>query len=261
MKKDTIQSAQSAFAITFTSANSNEYPVIYAEDQWHTANKNDEICTLYDKTHVGNTTSATGAQFTQREVNETLAKAMKDNQSSVSNINREIESIKTKIDNINTGIVNVYRYKGSVNYVSDLDKLVETSKNGDVYNVRETGMNYAFVGKQTLYLEYRVLSGERLHAYAETCYTGLQTENMHVLNMLCGCNIGVTLGDDGNKKMYAIITSPESHANEYVDLDSYDESLGYYKATSDEPVYYTVTNSNGIWDALGASQGITLWEE
>lgn len=261
MKKDTIQSAQSAFAITFTSANPNEYPVIYAEDQWHTANKNDEICTLYDKTHAGNTTSATGAQFTQREVNETLAKAMKNNQNSVSNINTKIDEMKEQINNISAGVVNVYRYKGSVSSLTDLSGVAETSKNGDVYNVRDTGMNYAFIGDQTLHLRDITLRGNELREYADAIYNKEEPKEIKVQDAVCGCTIGATLDNDGNKKIYAIIDTPEQLKRKYVDLNSYDEHLGFYTEVSDNDLYYTVVSSSNMWDALGASKGITLWEE
>jgi hypothetical protein len=120
MKNNTTQSAASAFAITFTSANSNEYPVIYAEDQWHTAAKNDKICQLYDNTHSGSNTSATGAQFTQREINETLASTIGTSNSNITKLNQTVNNLNSKVSKLESGTVNVYRYKGSVNTENDL---------------------------------------------------------------------------------------------------------------------------------------------
>lgn len=270
MKNDIVQSAQSAFAITFTSANPNEYPVIYAEDQWHTANKSDKICTLYDKLHTGSNTSATGAQFTQREINETLANTVQASQSSVSSIKSDVATLRKEINNINTGIVNVYRFKGSVDTFSDLYEHQDTAKVGDVYNVKDTGMNYAFIGGQTLYIGHdtttggasSTMKGTALRSYAETCYNSPQPEDLYVQDRSCNCTLNATKDDSGHYKLYAVIGTPTEFKDKYVNLESYDEKLGYYKVVSDTVVYYTISKSDSeTWDALGESQSLTLWEE
>ena len=171
MKNNTTQSAASAFAITFTSANSNEYPVIYAEDQWHTAAKNDKICQLYDNTHSGSNTSATGAQFTQREINETLASTIGTSNSNITKLNQTVNTLNSKVSKLESGIVNVYRYKGSVNSLTELSGKSKGSRVGDVYNLKTTGMNYAFVGPAQYIIDSgrNRTDGYNIFEFAKTC--------------------------------------------------------------------------------------------
>lgn len=46
-------------------------------------------------------------------------------------------------------LTNVYTYKGSVNTYEDLKEKEADSEPGDVYNVKDTGMNYAYLGDNT----------------------------------------------------------------------------------------------------------------
>ena len=259
MKNNTTQSSQSAFAITFTSANPNEYPVIYAEDQWHTAAKNDKICKLYDDTHSGNNTSATGAQFTQREINETLASTIDASNSNITELNQTVNNLNSKVSNLESGIVNVYRYKGSVNTENDLQAHNETSTPGDVYNVFSTGMNYAFVGiSERLVFVNTVYTGIRLLKYAKELKIETKTERLLVNGHETSCTVGVTMDEDGNYLIYAFVGGP-STANQYIDFSGYDTENGYQ--IHQDVQFLFVPSEKEIWDALGESQSLTLWEE
>lgn len=262
MKKDTNQSAQSAFAITFTSANPNEYPVIYAEDQWHTAAKNDKICQLYDNAHSGSNTTATGAQFTQREINETLASTIGASNasinSSISELNKTVNTLNSKVSNLESGIVNVYRYKGSVNTVNDLQALNNTSKAGDIYNVLSTGMNYAFVGiSECLYCVDTLYTGIKLLEYAKARRIETKTEQLLVNGHATSCTVAATQDEDGNYLIYAYVGNSAA-AGQYLDLSTYDTKNGYQ--TSQSEGYLLVPSEKDMWDALGESQSLILWE-
>lgn len=258
MKNNTTQSAQSAFAITFTSANHNEYPVIYAEDQWHTAAKNDKICKLYDDIRETNT-SATGAQFTQREINETLASTIDASNSNITKLNQTVNNLNSKVSNLESGIVNVYRYKGSVNTENDLQAHNETSTPGDVYNVLSTGMNYAFVGiSERLYFVNTVYTGIRLLKYAKERKIETKTEQLLVNGHETSCTVAATMDEDDNYLIYAFVGGPSS-ANQYIDFSAYDTKNGYQ--TNQDVQYLFVPSEKDIWDALGESQRLTLWEE
>ena len=64
MKQDTTQVKQTAMVMTFTSANSSEYPTIYAKDEWQIALADSKIAKLFgDK----------AGQYTQEEINNKLA--------------------------------------------------------------------------------------------------------------------------------------------------------------------------------------------
>lgn len=259
MKNNTTQSAASAFAITFTSANSNEYPVIYAEDQWHTAAKNDKICQLYDNTHSGSNTSATGAQFTQREINETLASTIGTSNSNITKLNQTVSNLNSKVSKLESGIVNVYRYKGSVNTESDLQAHNETSTPGDVYNVLSTGMNYAFVGiSERLNFVNTTYTGIRLLNYAKERKIETKTEQLLVHGQAMSCTVAATMDEDGNYLIYAFV-GDSSAANQYIDFSAYDTENGYQ--INQDVQYLFVPSEKNIWDALGESQRLTLWEE
>lgn len=259
MKNNTTQSAASAFAITFTSANPNEYPVIYAEDQWHTAAKNDKICQLYDNTHSGSNTSATGAQFTQREINETLASTIDASNSNITKLNQTVSNLNSKVSNLESGIVNVYRYKGSVNTENDLQAHNETSTPGDVYNVLSTGMNYAFVGiSERLNFVNTTYSGIRLLKYAKERKIETKTEQILVHGQAMSCTVAATIDEDGNYLIYAFV-GDSSAANQYIDFSAYDTENGYQ--INRDVQYLFVPSEKEIWDALGESQKLTLWEE
>ena len=258
MKNNTTQSAQSAFAITFTSANPNEYPVIYAEDQWHTAAKNDKICKLYDDIRETNT-SATGAQFTQREINETLASTIDASNSNITKLNQTVNNLNSKVSNLESGIVNVYRYKGSVNTENDLQAHNETSTPGDVYNVLSTGMNYAFVGiSERLVFVNTVYTGIRLLKYAKERKIETKTEQLLVNGHETSCTVAATMDEDGNYLIYAFVGG-SSTANQYIDFSGYDTENGYQ--IHQDVQYLFVPSEKDIWDALGESQSLTLWEE
>lgn len=259
MKNNTTQSAASSFAITFTSANPNEYPVIYAEDQWHTANKSDKICKLYDTAHSGSNTSATGAQFTQREINETLANTVDASNASIITLNETVSTLSSKVSSLESGIVNVYRFKGSVNTENDLQARNETSTPGDVYNVLSTGMNYAFVGiSERLCFVNTVYTGIRLLKYAKERKIETKTEQLLVNGHATSCTVAATTDEDGNYLIYAFVGSP-SAANQYIDFSAYDTENGYQ--TNQDVQYLFVPSEKDIWDALGESQRLTLWED
>lgn len=259
MKNNTTQSAASSFAITFTSANPNEYPVIYAEDQWHTAAKNDKICKLYDDTHSGSNTSATGAQFTQREINETLASTIGTSNSNITKLNQTVSNLNSKVSKLESGIVNVYRYKGSVNTENDLQAHNETSTPGDVYNVLSTGMNYAFVGiSQRLNFVNTTYTGIRLLNYAKERKIETKTEQLLVHRQATSCTVAATMDEDGNYLIYAFV-GDSSAANQYIDFSAYDTENGYQ--INQNVQYLLVPSEKDIWDALGESQSLTLWEE
>lgn len=259
MKNDIVQSAQSAFAITFTSANPNEYPVIYAEDQWHTANKSDKICTLYDKLHTGSTTSATGAQFTQREINETLANTVDASNTSITKLNQTVSTLNSKISSLESGIVNVYRYKGSVNSLTELTGKNEESRVGDVYNLKTTGMNYAFIGiTEYVHCDGKEYTGMKLLNYAKKCLAETVTEQIPIEGVPTQCTVGATQDSSGNYLLYAFIGGSAS-GSQYVNWPSYNEETGYQ--VSNTEVFLTVLSETNMWDALGESQSLTLWEE
>ena len=50
---------------------------------------------------------------------------------------------KTELEEVKTAVSKVYKYKGKVATVADLDN-IENPKNGDVYDVEEDGTNYAW---------------------------------------------------------------------------------------------------------------------
>lgn len=263
MKNDIVQSAQSAFAITFTSANPNEYPVIYAEDQWHTANKSDKICTLYDKLHTGSNTSATGAQFTQREINETLANTVDASNSSITKLNSTVNTLNSKVSSLESGIVNVYRFKGSANSLTELYGKSSTSRSGDVYNLKTTGMNYAFVGPAQFLIDYQgtKVEGYDIFKFAKTCSETPQTKML-----LVGigktpqqCTIAATTDSTGHYLLYAYLNS-SSDPKTYVVLDRILDGNNYVETTSNVR-YYKIDSESEMWDALGESQSLTLWEE
>lgn len=260
MKNNTTQSAASSFAITFTSANPNEYPVIYAEDQWHTAAKNDKICKLYDEIRKTNT-SATGAQFTQREINETLANTVEASNSSITKLNSTINTLNSKVSSLESGIVNVYRYKGSVNTENDLQARNETSTPGDVYNVISTGMNYAFVGiSERLCFINTVYTGIRLLKYAKERKIETKTEQLLVNGHATSCTVAATTDEDGNYLIYAFVgSSSTSNQYQYIDFSAYDTKNGYQ--TNQDIQYMFVPSEKDIWDALGESQRLALWED
>lgn len=259
MKNDIVQSAQSAFAITFTSANPNEYPVIYAEDQWHTANKSDKICQLYDKLHTGSNTTATGAQFTQREINETLTNTVDASNSSITKLNQTVNTLNSKVSSLESGIVNVYRFKGSVDSLAELIAKNEESQPGDVYNLKTTGMNYAFVGiTEYVHCDGKEYTGMKLLNYAKRCLTETVTEQIHIEGVSTQCTVGATQDSSGNYLLYAFIGESPS-GSQYVNWPSYNEEGGYQ--VSNTEVFLTVLSETNMWDALGESQSLTLWEE
>lgn len=262
MKNNTTQSAQSAFAITFTSANPNEYPVIYAEDQWHTAAKNDKICKLYDEIRKTNT-SATGAQFTQREINETLANTVEASNSSITKLNSTIKTLNSKVSSLESGIVNVYRYKGSVNSLTELSGKSKGARVGDVYNLKTTGMNYAFVGPA----QYIIDSGRNrtdgydIFEFAKTCnetpqqkilYVGLTPANEQ-------CTFAATTDSTGHYLLYAYFEDI-SGKRTYVALEHILNGNNYVE-TTETVRYYKIDSESEMWDALGESQSLTLWED
>lgn len=267
MKNDIVQSAQSAFAITFTSANPNEYPVIYAEDQWHTANKSDKICTLYDKLHTGSNTSATGAQFTQREINETLANTVEASNSSINTsitkLNSTINTLNSKVSSLESGIVNVYRFKGSVDSLTELTGKSKTSQVGDVYNLKTTGMNYAFVGPAQYIIDSgrNRTDGYAIFEFAKACnetpqqkmlYVGLTPSNQQ-------CTFAATIDSTGHYLLYAYM-SDQSGKKTYIALEHVLNGNNYVE-TTETVRYYKIDSESEMWDALGESQSLTLWEE
>lgn len=259
MKKDTNQSAQSAFAITFTSANPNEYPVIYAEDQWHTAAKNDKICQLYDNTHSGSNTTATGAQFTQREINETLASTIGASNASITTLDKTVNTLSGKVSSLESGIVNVYRFKGSVNSLTELTAKNEESRVGDVYNLKTTGMNYAFIGNtEYVHCDGKEYTEMKLLDYAKKCLTQTVTEQIPIEGVPTKCTVGATQDSNGNYLLYAFV-GEGSPTNRYVNWPSYNKENGYQ--VSNTEVFLTVLSEQNMWDALGESQSLTLWEE
>lgn len=259
MKNNTTQSAASSFAITFTSANPNEYPVIYAEDQWHTAAKSDKICQLYDKAHSGSNTSATGAQFTQREINETLANTVDASNASITTLNKTVNTLSSKVSSLESGIVNVYRYKGSVNSLTELTNKNEESSVGDVYNLKTTGMNYAFIGNtEYVYCDGKEYTGMKLLNYAKKCLTETVIEQMPIEGVRTQCTVGATQDSNGNYLLYAFVGEASS-TNRYVNWPSYNKENGYQ--VSNTEVFLTVLSEENMWDALGESQSLTLWED
>lgn len=263
MKNDIVQSAQSAFAITFTSANPNEYPVIYAEDQWHTANKSDKICQLYDKTHIGSNTSATGAQFTQREINDSLANMALTGANNIVGLNTTVNQLKTTISKLGSEVVNVYRFKGSVNSLTELSGKSKTSRVGDVYNFKTTGMNYAFVGPAQFLIDYQnsKTEGYSIFEFAKTCNETPQTKILLVGTDKTPqqCTIAATTDSTGHYLLYAYLNS-SSDPKTYVVLDHILDGNNYVETTSNVR-YYKIDSESEMWDALGESQSLTLWEE
>lgn len=264
MKNNTTQSSQSAFAITFTSANPNEYPVIYSEDQWHTAAQNDKICQLYDNTHSGSNTSATGAQFTQREINETLASTIGTSNSNITKLNQTVNNLNSKVSNLESGTVNVYRYKGSVNSLTELSGKSKGSRVGDVYNLKTTGMNYAFVGPAQYIIDagHNRTEGYDIFEFAKTCNETPQKKILFVgltspINRQC--TFAATTDSTGHYLLYAYFID-ESDKKTYVVLD---HILNYnnYVETTETVRYYKIDSEDEMWDALGGSQMLTLWEE
>lgn len=263
MKNDIVQSAQSAFAITFTSANPNEYPVIYAEDQWHTANKSDKICQLYDKTHSGSNTSATGAQFTQREINETLANTVDASNSSITKLNQTVNTLNSKVSSLESGIVNVYRFKGSVNSLTELYGKSKGSRVGDVYNLKTTGMNYAFVGPAQYIIDAgrNRTDGYAIFEFAKLCN---ETPQQKMLNVGLTpsnqqCTFAATTDSTGHYLLYAYM-SDQSGKKTYIVLDHILNTNNYVE-TTESVRYYKIDSESEMWDALGESQSLTLWEE
>lgn len=262
MKNNTTQSAQSAFAITFTSANPNEYPVIYAEDQWHTAAKNDKICQLYDNTHSGSNTSATGAQFTQREINEILASTIGASNSNIIKLNQTVNNLNSKVSNLESGIVNVYRYNGSVNSLTELAGKSKGSRVGDVYNLKTTGMNYAFVGPAQYIVDsgHTRTDGYNIFEFAKTCnetpqqkmlYVGITPSNFQ-------CTFAAITDSTGHYLLYAYFNDL-SGKKTYVVLDHILNDNNYVE-TTETVRYYKIDSEDEMWDALGGSQSLTLWE-
>lgn len=266
MKNNTTQSSQSAFAITFTSANPNEYPVIYAEDQWHTAAQNDKICQLYDNTHSGSNTSATGAQFTQREINETLASTIGASNSNITKLNQTVNTLSGKISSLESGIVNVYRYKGLVNSLTELSGKSLGSRVGDVYNLKTTGMNYAFVGPAQYVIDS---SGSRTDGYAIFEFAKLcsQTPQQKTLSVgrresprSVSCTFAATTDSTGHYLLYAYLSSSSEEGRTFIVLDNIINN-NLYTETSKTVKYYKIDSEAEMWDALGESLSLTLWEE
>lgn len=263
MKNNTTQSAQSAFAITFTSANPNEYPVIYAEDQWQTAAKNDKICKLYDDIRETNT-SATGAQFTQREINDTLASTIDASNSNITKLNQTVNNLNSKVSNLESGIVNVYRYKGSVNSLTELSGKSKGSRVGDVYNLKTTGMNYAFVGPAQYIIDSRRnrTDGYNIFEFAKTCNETPQQKMLYVgLSRPSNnqCTFAATTDSTGHYLLYAYFEDAGGKKT-YVVLDHILNDNNYVE-TTETVRYYKIDSEDEMWDALGESQSLTLWEE
>lgn len=54
-----------------------------------------------------------------------------------------------KVSEIENRVTSIYRWKGTVDTLQDLKALPEESLEiGDVYNVKETGMNYGWTGQK-----------------------------------------------------------------------------------------------------------------
>lgn len=266
MKNNTTQSAASSFAITFTSANPNEYPVIYAEDQWHTAAKSDKICQLYDKAHSGSNTSATGAQFTQREINETLANTVDASNTSITTLNKTVNTLNSKVSNLESGIVNVYRYKGSVNSLTELSGRSLGSRVGDVYNLKTTGMNYAFVGPAQYVIDSlgSRTDGYAIFEFAKLCSQTPQQKTLSVGRResprSVSCTFAATTDSTGHYLLYAYLTSSSEEDRTFIVLDNIINN-NLYTETSKTVKYYKIDSESEMWDALGESQSITLWED
>lgn len=263
MKTDITKVSSSAFAMTFTSANKDDYPVLYSEDQWHLAKKGDDVCGMYDKVN-GTSTSASGAQFTQDEINRALSKAIVNNTAA----GAAIADINQKIAQIKASVVNVYHYCGSVATKEGLPSSgVET---GDVYNVESDGMNYAFIlVPEKLYSLGGTYTGKTLYDIWDNAFN--KGQNTKVDLMVNDNRDQYMIGGTSGMKIYAFKATGAGSGSgggsgagddDFVDLSSYDPDKQCYTKTGSKAILYQLTSQ---WDSLGGTgtggQVGFMWED
>lgn len=235
MKTDITKVSSSAFAMTFTSANKEDYPVLYSDDQWHMAKKGDDVCKLYDVVN-GSKTSNTGAQFTQDEINQTFARAINSNTTSSS----QFDYLDKRIDDVSQSIVGLYHYCGTV---ATKDDLPRNASHGDVYNTSEDGMNYAyvFIPEAVYTSDGAKTTGQDLYNVWDTVFNNHETRKMRLL--VNGVADDYVIGATSGYKIYAFKTSGSGsgsgvQSSDFVDLSSYDQKRGQYTKTSNSAVFY-----------------------
>lgn len=249
---------KSSFGVTFTSANQAEYPILFSGDQWHVVDKDGDLCYIYDNWKNTNT-KGTGALFTQKEINDLLAVYARTLEESVINL-------EGKVDDIQKSTSSVYRYRGTVATASDLDKIKDSAP-GDVYNVADTGMNYAFVYE----------SDKKIHLYDGTTLVGVDLYN--IIKNLADAQtyFPIELNVNGKKVLYHLVGerasdsylyyailvdnaggSGASSTDDFINLSSWDSTKECYTETSKTVVFEFLTNDSH-WDALGATVDTTLY--
>lgn len=249
---------KSSFGVTFTSANQAEYPILFSGDQWHVVDKNGDLCYIYDNWKSTNT-KGTGALFTQKEINDLLAVYARTLEESVDNLNE-------KVDNLQKSASSVYHYCGTVASASDLNKIKDPAP-GDVYNVSDTGMNYAFVYE----------SDKKIHLYDGTTLTGIDLYNT-IKNLAdMQTTQSIELNVNGKKTLYHLVGenasdsyvyyamlvdsaggSGASDSKDFINLSSWDNTKKCYTETSSTAVFEFLTNDSH-WDSLGATVDTTLY--
>lgn len=116
----------------------------YNSDKGGFATKTD-IVDMLTKTEAGNTYQVKGDYATKEELNNKLDTSVYDTDKPTFALKTELPDTYTK-EEVDSKIASVYKYKGSVaNY-----EALPTSNNvvGDVYNLLDTGYNYAYVGEE-----------------------------------------------------------------------------------------------------------------
>lgn len=249
---------KSSFGVTFTSANQAEYPILFSGDQWHVVDKDGDLCYIYDNWKSTNT-KGTGALFTQKEINDLLAVYARTLEESVDNLSEQVYNLQKSTSS-------VYRYCGTVNSASDLNNIKDPAP-GDVYNVADTGMNYAFVYE----------SDKKLHLYDGTTLTGIDLYNT-IKNLAdMQTTKPIELNVNGKKVMYHLVGenasdsyvyyamlvdstggSGASGTDDFINLSSWDNTKKCYTKTSQTAVFEFLTNESH-WDALGATVDSTLY--
>lgn len=257
MKTGVTKASASAFAMTFTSANKGEYPVLYSEDSWHTAKSGSSVCEVYDNVNSKNT-SSTGAQFTQEEINETFAKAINEK----SDVQDEISRLWGRVQELDKNVIGVYHFCGTVD---SKENLPTTASSGDVYNVSSTGMNYAYVvAPEQIHLSsYSTITGQELLSLYNSIFQqgNKPIYTLHVKGEDWKCQIGATSGE----RLYAFKVSgggsgSGTSSQDFVDLSSYDYTQKQYTKASSSVNHLQITRT---WDSLGSTTaGVGfLWED
>ena len=179
-----------------------------------------------------------------------LKLSVKTNKDSIDSLQTNINTIDTNISNINTSIGDistrlshlsgVYKYQGSVATYNNLP-LIDKVSNGDVYNVLDTGMNYAAI------VENNTLTWDALGSTVDLSdYVTKENLNSSLANYVTQTALNTSLGyyvtkENLNNSLDALNTSI---GNNYITQVTYYQDISTH--ADDGSVYVKGINISAI---------------